>query len=119
MSNLNQLTDAELSAVFAVEVAGWKPLTEARPCYRWMVDDATLNDEPVFATSMDAVLPHLELFSVMVERMCYEAWSVTIDPSDAPDDGNDYGVEAHSTTLPRAACIALILAARAEKEASQ
>ena len=90
---LESLTDAQLSEVFAVEVAGWvdvntihwqKPDVEKLPHWNRF---APL---PLFAASADAVLPFLEKHSISVERVCYEEWSIVIDPSDAPDDGNDY-----------------------------
>ena len=85
---LNELTDAELSEVFAAEVAGWIPLSDARPCCLWMVEDAMLNGKAFFAECMDEVLPYLF-------RM-------------------NYNIDKGST--PRNSCIALILAARYDKK---
>jgi hypothetical protein len=114
MINIDRIDDAELSAVFAVEVAGWEPMTEARPCHKWMVDGSTLNSEAVFATSMDAVLPYLERTLFRIERLCQpDEYCVYIElPAGTYVKGCD-------VRLSKATCIALILAARAEKKASQ
>jgi hypothetical protein len=97
MNALDQLTDRELSNVFAVELAGWS-------C------DA-LNR---FATSADAVLPFLE-------RMCFftagrephldgKPWYVAVAATEEEGPLNS----GLAPTFARAACIALIKAKRAE-----
>lgn len=124
-NQLNILTDADLSAVFAVEVAGWIPLTKAWcaqhkwmwPRYKWATPDGHPYDgDPIFATSMDSVLPYIkkqgwseirqwnmEGLTMMTEPM----WLVRLIA-----DGNF--IESESTALPRAACMALISVKRAE-----
>ena len=91
MKPLNELTDAELSECFAVEVAGWEPETA------W---------EGRFATSADAVLPWLGK----------QPWSADGEPEVVKisifDDFGNALSEGTSRTFARAACIALIEAKR-------
>lgn len=117
MNNLNQLSDAELSVVFAVEVAGDSPDNVAwftKAIAKGHVDPNALP----YAHSMDAVLPFItkhgwaELIQWDMVNGIYaksSRWKVSILVRGL--------IEGESTSLPRAACIALILAARAEKEA--
>ena len=143
-TDISQLNDTELSAVFAVEVAGYKPMfllvkrgyyfrpeakgyvyeeakagrfteAEARDYVDPSHGEVTMyaDKPPVFATSMDAVLPYFEkrFAESMHSRGCWSVW-VSIPTQLA-------GVRGESTTMPRAACIAMILAARAEREAAK
>ena len=106
---LDKLADAELSEVFAVEVAGvehignlWRNTGEC-----WMIG------VPPFATDANAVLPWLEkLPDWKVERMAFGGIDVEIYTE------NSYKViaEAKEYAFPRAVCIALIRAKRAEKQ---
>jgi alkyl hydroperoxide reductase subunit AhpF len=91
MTPLDQLTDRELSEVFAVEVVG-------------------NNDEGhPYATSADAVLPYIE-DGFTADRACH----LETKPWDVWVSGKGPAVRARAPTFARAACIALILAKRAE-----
>jgi hypothetical protein len=63
---------------------------------------------PDYPNDANAVLPLLERFSVMVERVCFEDdWSVSISDGMADeDDASCY--HASAPTFPRAACLALL-----------
>ncbi len=117
---LEQLTDAQLSAVFAVEVAGWR-FHKGDPNEQWVAlhDDwwicsAECDKRPAqsmfkevhpFATSADAVLPHLERYGPYVHcEICATEWHVTI----LDYDGNS--VVGIGQSFARAACLALIRA---------
>jgi hypothetical protein len=120
MTPLDQLTDRDLSEVFAVEVAGWKrgKSIKGSPAI-WPPDcdpptkrrkggwphGISVGDS--FATSADAVLPFLDQCShVKLERFRDGWWGYVSTPSFGKCDG--------PTTFARAACIALIEAKRAE-----
>ena len=146
-ADLNQLNDAELSAVFAVEVAGHKPMfllvkrgyyfrpeakgyvyeeakagrfteAEARDYVDPSHGEVTMyaDKPPVFATSMDAVLPYFEKRAFNIEHFLSPPSSYVIF---IYQKGDRETLICEDTSLPRAACIALILAARAEKEAAK
>lgn len=118
---LDTKTDAQISEIFAVEIAGYIKYT-----------DGTFDDKEVdwekerprvvkmkelkFATSADAVMSWLEKHAAsnscriirgFSSRYNSEAWCVYIACH-----------QAVSSSLARAACIALIRAKRAEKGAS-
>ena len=110
-SDLNQLTHAELSAAFAVEVAGYDKNTFTNTG-GWFFHSGT--NSTIFATSMDAVLPHLEEYPFVDcshdKDLAQGAWCVGVGDYETMDA--HYG---HSDSMSRAACCALILAARAAK----
>jgi hypothetical protein len=87
----------------------WPPALATQRRLRW-ASSCSVPYIPPYATSCDAVMPLLEQYSVMVERVCYEDWEVRLDPSDAPDDGSDYTQRATGDTFPIATCIALLRA---------
>jgi hypothetical protein len=94
---LDQLTDAELSEVFAVEVAGI-------PRLGFVITDSPA-PRPLFATSADAVLPFLEQ---ALPNCCRPSslggrWEIEV--------AHGYGC---APTLARAACIALLRAERSK-----
>lgn len=120
---LDSLTDVQLSEVFAREVAGWG--IHRRNTALWVDADKVastkyevhaFHDELRFATSADAVLPFIEASGVFPEIMRpwqnlltegvepVRVWEVRFD-----------AVWAIAPTFARAACIALIRAARAGK----
>ena len=121
MNALDQLTDRELSEVFAVEVAGWEIAHFNHPTYGrigYKVQEELQDDVgwefPGFATSADAVLPFLE-------RMCFftagrephldgKPWYVAVAATEEEGQLNS----GLAPTFARAACIALIKAKRAE-----
>jgi hypothetical protein len=112
MSALDQLTDRDLSEVFAVEVAGWElsyfnHRKHGRIAYK-TPDEQQLGlgwEFPHFATSADAVLPFLDQCShVKLERFRDGWWGYVSTPSFGKCDG--------PTTFARAACICLIDAKR-------
>lgn len=107
--NLDQLTDAELDEVFAVEVAGWtvdKSLCDDPQCH--MMHESICGPEgesitPHFSTSMDALMPWLETMDDATITRLGPRWLVQMLG----------GVtETETNSLPRAVCIALIRANR-------
>jgi hypothetical protein len=123
---LDSLTNAQLSEAFAVEVDGWKRGTtiEGKPAL-WPPDKEpptkrkqgmwpygiSVGDR--FATSTDAVLPFLDKHPWNARNgvdYCDGHHRVTITGIGRPGIVS----EAFSTTFARAACIALIRAARAQ-----
>jgi hypothetical protein len=107
-TDLDQLTDRDLSNVFAVEVAGW-----------------TCDVLNRFATSADAVLPYLHPHLFTVGRL-FRGDGDDIDAA-APMTyvviiyhggtcGNGVAGKAESNTFARAACIALIRSMRDDTE---
>lgn len=120
---LEKLSDAKLSEVLAVEVAGWKFEASGKRDIRGWLTHPEVNGYitlwrkgvagsayllPPFATSADAVLPHLE----KVRPCC--CFPPSLDGKWEVEIENGYGRDA---TFARAACIALIRAARAQKGA--
>lgn len=111
------LNDAQLSEVFAVEVAGWAIHSRNTAC--WV--DAAERDgmmervhafvgELEFATSADAVLPFLE---------ATKNWSGAAYPHARDSQAKhsvciEFNHVGCSSTFARAACIALLRAKRAE-----
>lgn len=123
--DLDQKTDAELSEVFAVEVAeAVRRPDESKT--DWFVPGQSihgrgrwLNELPPFATSADAVMPWLEKWKgretdgiVNIRRInsVPPTWVVSL----AADIGKTY-FYGGAHILARAACIALIRAKRATK----
>lgn len=122
---LSELTNAELSEVFAVEVAGFKDDPVFPLCF-WVSPDGKAHHKTtefghtfsLFADSADAVLPYLEKCLTWHLAFCagctQGGYSVFVRSYDGALE-----IEAEGKTLARAACIALITAKRAEKEASK
>ena len=97
IQELTQLNDANLSAVFAVEVAK----RHIVPFGAWQI--------PNYEDSSDAVLPYLEARRFRIERLRLPAsYCVYIEL-----DCGTY-VKAEDERLSRAACMALIMAARSD-----
>jgi hypothetical protein len=146
---LEKLSDAKLSEVFAVEVLGWRAWFEKRGEYTHRVWQMPTDREPwmsvrnweeakkrytpaalgefnpmkhishswpPFATSADAVLPHVEKLAHRVEwgRSEGSQYGVFLWPAPVPCEP----IRAIQPTLPRALCIVLIKAARAQKGAA-
>lgn len=112
-SDLDKLSDAELSEVFAVEVAGIKPATMSigvppDPRLSGYMDKggAFHQGMPPFATSATLVVPFVH-HHIQIQRASgaayWNVWIANIGDVNAP-------------TLARALCIALILSARASME---
>ena len=114
---LNILTDAELSAAFAVEVAGMETTTakghdelfyivEKRDGFQKAIQAKSLN----FATSMDAVFPYLDKYDYMVSGGRGKSHvQINCLKDGARENGHGWDM-----SVPRAMCIALIHAKRAE-----
>lgn len=110
--NLDALTDAQLSEVFAVEVAGFKKDADG-----WFVPPLPrriallLHELPPFATSADAVLPHANKRKWWVQHTDNptEPIRVRFDHDQGPC------AEGKPEQLARLFSIALIRAKRAEK----
>ena len=120
---LDKLTDAELSELFAVEVAGWKVEREQFIDY-WFDADGDDCNNPTFATDANAVLPWLEKFKedcVKIQLVKNSIWRFTLfKPHVGFGSGNTKCISTcKSISFPRAACIALIRAKRAEKQEAQ
>jgi len=111
--DLDTKTDAQLSEIFAVEIAGLvksKTFTYEGEYSIWL-DKKGHVDEPNFATSADAVLPWLEKERLAVISCNTKGWRVEIVRRSANV------IFAYSDKIARAACIALIRATRARKGA--
>lgn len=117
---LDNLPDVELSAVFAVEVAGWKD-SPIYPESHWItpvgkhVDKKLRLDFP-FANSMDALMPWLDKMFFWECRFGpfgrKEPKFFSVSVSLVPGSMFYY---SHAPTPARAACIAILRAKRAEK----
>jgi hypothetical protein len=114
--DLNNMSDDNISKIFAVEVAGWAIHCRNTGCWvpREKADKIADNvlcfvGEEDFATSMDAVLPYLEKHAFRIERLCQpDEYCVYIElPAGTYVKGCD-------SRLSKAACIALIMAARSD-----
>ena len=134
---LDQLTDAQLSEVFAREVAAWG--IHSRNTAFWVdaekrdgtaFDVRALVGELRFATSADAVLPFLERQRAWSKGTVGQAVTVygeRLSPSPKPEGvpdsewmilapiGHHWNEAKPLVSFARAACIALIRAKRAEK----
>jgi len=117
---LDTKTDGELSGVFAVGVAGWRDDTEL-PNVFWRTkrkggEGLTLERKKgfdKFATDANAVMPWLGKFGDAAASFCPEdkgRWYVGITGF-----GGEFCECAFASTFARAACVALIRAARARK----
>lgn len=102
---LDTFSDAELSEVFAREVAGW---VRTDRVYDWQLPDGRIlqGEVPIFAESVDALLPFIGVRSLQILRTLASSWNVWIASVG----------DVNAPTLPRALCISLILAARLELE---
>lgn len=113
---LDSLTDAKLSEVFAVEVAGWARDGSALSPLRWKDAAGEMpwdyeNDklgQPKFATSADAVMPFLE------GSGCWRAYREKHGQGVLISVGLIKPAIGFSHTFARAVCIALIRAKRAQ-----
>lgn len=137
---LSALSDEQLSEAFALEVAGW---TKPQPYLRIRTHDrisivkakcpttGRVQRVPSYATSADAVLPYLEKHTEETGRAGGEPEVFKIFSPASPEEHwyierwwlhHDGAVEeghgVHDRTFPRAACCALIMAARARKGAA-
>lgn len=97
---LDTLSDAALSEVFAVEVGLYSEYVSKE-----------VAEEKHFATSADAVLPFLETRDWLTMKHPGRDYTIQIN-CHATAGENCFG---YAPTFARAACIALILAKRAEK----
>ena len=115
---LEQLTDAELSEVFAVEVAGWEKVMPSERGYTWKNPNGNGEGNPVlvsyppFAYHVDAVLPWLEKHNEITILREDGFWKVYLYVF--KDMAPLY--KSYNTSFPRAACVALIRAKRAEQQ---
>lgn len=129
---LDSLTDSALAEAFAVEVAGWKNrfATHDDPIQRggsrlpnhfgpsvmawWHEDSARFPGvyvaPPPFATSVDAVLPWLEKAPHVEITHINGVWVISVHADVYVCSG-----QADAPTFARAACLALLRAARAKK----
>lgn len=103
-ADLHALSDAQLSEVFAVEVAAWHPTTDAGVCFG--LDGRRIISVPPFSTSVDALLPFIGVRNIQLLRTLSTSWNVWVASVG----------DVNAPTLARALCIALILAARVEVE---
>ena len=113
---LDTKTDAQLSEIFATEVAGWT-FTLGTVEKWWRDGDghfrgAGFINLPHFATSADAVLPWLEKANHLLSCWDGKLWCVAFY-----FEGNSRHSTGTQTTFARAACIAIIRATRARKGA--
>ncbi len=114
--SLDSLTDAQLSEAVAVEVAGFTRTIVFGNEVRWHYQNGDPCHEAFdYATSADAVLPLLEKWRgyAMDIRIFSDGWGVSIRPKNSPTAA---WVAKRAPTFPRAACLALLLAARAKGE---
>lgn len=122
--NLDQLSDAALSEAFAVEYLGW---FRGRSCdgrdVIWPSDCASpkmrkkwpygISCGPI-ATSSDSMIAHLDKQWVWYASKREDGKHVCTVLLD-----RDNAITAVSTTLPRAACIALLMVDRSTKKAAE
>jgi hypothetical protein len=113
----SKLSDAELSALVAEKVAGWKRLP-LNPPGTWGYDihwqdprgnTSNYDSFPPYATSADAVLPLLEKPQGRVEMAHNEGlwWChIQLNPSI---------ISEAAPTFPRAACLAILAAAESKQ----
>jgi len=118
-TQLEEMTDAELSEAFALEVAGWTKDSDGD----WWSAGGFVRDfsgNPMFATSADAVLPWLEKKEVVEviynnnPNSCAAGFSVKVSDAFTEDLKEPKGRSGWvmAATFARAACIALIKAKR-------
>jgi len=104
--NLDNLTDARLSEIVAVEVAGIAP--EALPV---MSAGGCVPDYP---NDANAVLPLLEKWRIDADfHSSYKTWIIVVKPTIYhPHDA--LSATAEAKTFARAACLALVRAKRSQ-----
>ena len=117
--SLESLSDQALSEVFAVEVAGWSDFGEHSRAWGCRTGFPPLGEGcmgpcPPFATSADAVLPHLEKWHVESANLLTQGW-LTIVKANAASREYQRGI---APTFARAVCLALIKTHRAAKSAT-
>ncbi len=124
MKELGEMDDAQLSEVFAVEVAGWDKITgHAISMYPdcWITERGTYAkiDECRFAASADQILPWLEKCGLPPPHPWIPRALIDFLPlSQRPNgtgwlvDCGDKAVSGRQPTFARAAAIALITAHR-------
>ena len=112
--NLDRLSDLELNAVFAAEIAGW--FIDLPPQYAQGFRPKSTKPEPIpgFSTDANALLPWLDKYQWQLTR-----WN-PMSPQEAEywinlPMGSPGSVEATAPTFARSAATALIRAARATK----
>lgn len=110
MIPVSQLSDAELSGMFAVKVAGWPENYSTHKVYGRVLfrlsEDNGLPEFAYFATSADAVLPWLPPgFHAFRSSKQPGDWCVSLY-----QPGNLAAHQTTAPTFPRAACIALLAA---------
>ena len=120
--NLYQLDDAELSGLFAEKVARLKSIcikAIVNPRIEHYTYSAPTKDNPYlrlplpsFATSADAVLPWLEKHTWRGCSYCSPHGDHRAATVEVFCERDSSMITVQSTTLPRAACIALIRAKR-------
>jgi len=117
------MTDADLNALFAEKVAGWKRLPEntcpcGENCGSWELPDASIQYLDDFTSSMDAVLPYLEkkeVVEVIYNDNPYtgsKGYSVQVADSFTEDLKEPSGQSGwvKDPSLPRACVLALLRA---------
>ena len=117
---LDSMDFVQLSETFATEVAGWKhegPVIIAAKkggiIANWKNANGDWVYDPTFATDANAVLPWLGKHQ-NANSYAFGIWMIRIIISDSRPI--KILAEASAPTFPRAACIALIRAKRAEKQ---
>jgi hypothetical protein len=110
-TELENLTDAQLSEAFAVEVAGWSKRNDG-----WFVPPSPTGlpwiaaEVKSFASSADYVMPFMNQHTAELDHSRIAGWHVRIYQGSTPRGRNGY--DATQPTFARAACIALIKAKR-------
>lgn len=134
---LEKMTDEQLRLAFAREVAKWTTLPNQGHAGGFLArspegridwssiggtEDAALRwNCPEYATSADAVLPYLEKYAAAKVVYQHSIWYVSLFIAiDGGEPGEALESPAATGNTPaRAACIALILAARATRAAAE
>jgi len=121
--DLDTKTDAQLSEIFAVEVAGWKRAF-IKKRNGWVSEKGFAPLPPLFAEDANDVLPWLEKnyevhinyadrpFGENFVSQYSDAWHYTVTVWPKHDER---GWQGEAKTFARAACIALIRSKRSEK----
>lgn len=125
MTSLENLTDAELTEVFAMTVAGWTyheltgfvfvPCAPGRGPVVWFNGkDSPCSKLPPYATSADLILPWLEKSSSEASHIHREKSGWIWEMKIWNENGSYFPIESQAPTFARAACLALIRAKRAD-----
>lgn len=113
MDDIDHLSDEKLSETFAVEVAGWVHGQFVNDW--WRPGSDMVEPVPSFATDANAVMPYLDKHHCSIRNEAGGGWQVSLL-------GGFYQMQVKGAstekflTFARAACIALIRAARRSKE---